>query len=367
MSLVNEPTRIRVRGASPYEVLVGHGLAEELPAMLGEGVAAVAVLCTEPLRFLARAIGEHLTKAGYRVVPIEIPEGEAAKTAAVAASCWATLGREGFTRSDAVVSVGGGATTDLAGFVAATWLRGVKVVHVPTTLLAMVDAAVGGKTGINTDEGKNLVGSFHEPAGVVCDLAVLRTLPAQEWTSGLAEVVKAGFIADTAILDLVAANPAEAATPSGRHTRELIERAIVVKADVVSADLKETGAGGGIGREMLNYGHTLGHAIEKVENYTWRHGLAVSVGMTFVAELAALQGRIDEALVARHRELLQAVGLPTSYAGGRWEELRAAMSIDKKSRGASLRLVVLDALGAPVITKDPDPAHLEEAYRRVSA
>jgi 3-dehydroquinate synthase len=231
----------------------------------------------------------------------------------------------------------------------------------------MVDAAVGGKTGINTDEGKNLVGSFHEPAGVLCDLAVLRTLPAPEWVSGLAEVIKAGFIADPEILDRIAAAPADAASPDGRYTRELITRSIRVKADVVASDLKETGAGGGIGREMLNYGHTLGHAIERVEHYKWRHGPAVSVGMTFVAELARLQGRISDDLVDRHRELLDAVGLPTSYRGDQWPALRSAMTIDKKSRGSKLRLVVLDDLAVPVITADPDPAHLEEAYKRVSA
>ncbi|MGQ0842639.1 MAG: 3-dehydroquinate synthase [Sporichthyaceae bacterium] len=366
MSLKDEPDRIHVGGASPYDVLVGYGLAGELPALLGPDVASVAVVCPEPLRFLGGAIGEHLAKAGYRVLSLEIPDGEAAKTATVAATCWWQLGKAAFTRSDAIVSVGGGATTDLAGFVAATWLRGVKVVHVPTTLLAMVDAAVGGKTGINTDEGKNLVGSFHEPAGVLCDLAVLRTLPAAEWVSGLAEVIKAGFIADPEILERVAAAPADAASPEGRHTRELITRSIQVKANVVSVDLKETGEGGGIGREMLNYGHTLGHAIERNEQYKWRHGPAVAVGMTFVAELAQLQGRIDRDLVARHRELLEAVGLPTGYRPDQWTELRSAMSIDKKSRGASLRLVVLDDVAVPVIVRDPEAEHLEEAYRRVS-
>lgn len=367
MSLRDEPDRIHVGGANSYDVLVGYGLAGELPDLLGPDVASVAVVCPKQLRFLGGAIGEHLTKAGYHLLPIEVPDGEAAKTAAVAASCWSALGRGGFTRSDAVVGVGGGATTDLAGFVAATWLRGVRLVQVPTTLLAMVDAAVGGKTGINTEDGKNLVGSFHPPAGVVCDLAVLRTLPAAEWISGLAEVIKAGFIADPEILERVAAAPMDAAGPEGRHTRELITRSIQVKADVVAADLLETGAGGGIGREMLNYGHTLGHAIEKVENYQWRHGPAVAVGMTFVAELAQLQGRIGAEVVARHRELLEAVGLPTSYQPGHWPALRSAMSIDKKSRGATLRLVVLDGLGKPVITADPDPSHLEEAYKRISA
>jgi 3-dehydroquinate synthase len=347
--------------------LVGFGLAGELPGLLGSDVASVAVICPQQLRFLGAAISEHLTKAGYRALLIEVPDAEQAKTVATAAHCWAELGRANFTRSDAVVGVGGGAATDLAGFVAATWLRGVKVVQVPTTLLAMVDAAVGGKTGINTDEGKNLVGSFHPPAGVLCDLAVLRTLPAEEWCSGLAEVVKAGFIADPEILDIVERAPDQASTPEGRWTRELITRSIRVKADVVSVDLKETGAGGGIGREMLNYGHTLGHAIERAENYRWRHGPAVAVGMTFVAEVAALQGRIDADLVDRHRRILTAVGLPTTYRGDRWPTLRAAMSVDKKSRGDTLRLVVLDGLAQPVITADPDPDLLVEAYARISA
>jgi 3-dehydroquinate synthase len=362
-----EPDRLHVGGPAPYDVLVGHGLAGELPALLGSDVTSVAVICPEPLRLLGATIAEHLTRAGYRTLPIEVPDAEAGKTVAAAAHCWAELGKANFTRSDAIVGVGGGAATDLAGFVAATWLRGVKVIQVPTTLLAMVDAAVGGKTGINTDEGKNLVGCFHTPAGVLCDLAVLRTLPPVEWTSGLAEVIKAGFIADPEILAIVERAPAEAGSSAGRFTRELITRSIKVKADVVSVDLKETGAGGGIGREMLNYGHTLAHAIEHEEHYRWRHGPAVAVGMAFVAEVAALQGRIDADLVDRHRQVLSSVGLPTTYRGDRWPELRAAMSVDKKSRGDTLRLVVLDKLGVPVITANPDPEVLIEAYKRISA
>jgi 3-dehydroquinate synthase len=246
-------------------------------------------------------------------------------------------------------------------------LRGVKVVHVPTTLLAMVDAAVGGKTGINTGAGKNLVGSFHEPSGVLCGLAALDTLPGPEWISGMAEVVKAGFIADPAILALVETDPAGAATPAGPHTRELIERAIRVKADVVAVDLKETGANGAIGREMLNYGHTLGHAIEKIENYRIRHGEAIAIGMVFVAELAALQGRISPDLVDRHRAILTRVGLPVSYRGDRWEELSAAMRVDKKARADRLRFVVLDRLGVPVIAEAPAAEDLVEAYKRLSS
>ncbi|MFD0775333.1 3-dehydroquinate synthase, partial [Streptomonospora algeriensis] len=275
---------------------------------------------------------------------------------------WSRLGRAGFTRTDAVVGVGGGATTDLAGFVAATWLRGVRCVLVPTTLLGMVDAAVGGKTGINTAEGKNLVGSFHPPAGVLCDLDTLSGLPAADYIGGLAEVVKAGFIADPVILELVEADPEGAARPGGAHTRELIERAVAVKAEVVSADLRESGR-----REILNYGHTLGHAIERAEDYTFRHGYAVAVGMVYAAELARLAGRIDAALVERHRKVLASVGLPTGYSGAAWSELRRTMRVDKKARGAVLRFIVLDGAGKPAVLSGPEPELLDAAYAAISA
>lgn len=363
---MSEITRIRVDGPAPYDVLVGHAVTRELPDLLGPGVAQVGVIASAALHSFGTAVGESLSEAGYRVRLIEVPDGEEAKTATVAAACWEALGEANFTRSDAVVSVGGGSTTDLAGFVAATWLRGVKVVHVPTTLLAMVDAAVGGKTGINTGAGKNLVGSFHTPAGVLCSMAALDTLPGPEWVSGMAEVVKAGFIADPVILDRIESDPASVGVATGPHTRELITRAIAVKAEVVAADLRETGAGGSIGREMLNYGHTLGHAIEKVEDYRWRHGEAIAVGMVFVAELAALQGRISGDLVRRHRKVLSDVGLPVSYRGDRWEELLAAMRVDKKARADRLRFVVLDALGTPVIAEAPPEADLMEAYKRIT-
>ena len=217
-----------------------------------------------------------------------VPDGEAAKTVDVAAGLWSRLAKHGVTRSDCVVGIGGGAATDLAGFVAATWLRGVATVLVPTTLLGMADAAVGGKTAIDIPEGKNLVGAFHSPAGVLADLVTLETLPREDYVSGLAEVIKTGFIANPVILDLVQADPEGAAVPHGAHARELIERAIVVKAEVVSKDLHEKGL-----REILNYGHTLGHAIERVEGYRFRHGDAVAIGMVYVAELARLAGRLD--------------------------------------------------------------------------
>src|SRR3954469_12563702 len=224
----SERSVLHVAGASPYDVVIGTGLLGELPAMLGEGVRRVAVIHPRALNATGEAIREDLAREGFEANAMEIPAGEEAKLAPVASFCWQVLGQTGFTRSDAVVTVGGGSTTDMGGFVAATWLRGVKVVHVPTTLLAMVDAAVGGKTGLNTAEGKNLVGAFHEPAGVVCDLTTLETLPEAELRSGLGEVVKCGFVADPLILGLVEAQGVPAA--GSPVLRELVERAVAVKA-----------------------------------------------------------------------------------------------------------------------------------------
>ena len=358
----------RPEPAEGYDVVVGTGLLGDLPAMLGDGVRRVAVIHPRALATTGEAIRTDLADQGYDSHAIEIPNGEEAKLAPVASFCWQVLGQTGFTRSDAVVTVGGGSTTDLGGFVAATWLRGVKVVHMPTTLLAMVDAAVGGKTGINTSEGKNLVGAFHEPAGVLCDLAALETLPRNELVSGLAEVVKCGFIADPGILDLVERDPQAAVTPGSAVLRELVERAIRVKIDVVVADLKETGGSGGHpGREVLNYGHTLGHAIERAERYTFRHGAAVAIGMRFAAELARLAGRLDEPTADRHRSVLELVGLPISYSGADWGQLHETMRIDKKARGDQLRFVVLDGLARPAILTAPDPAVLTAAFAEISS
>ncbi len=359
------PTRIQVAGSAgsdPYEVLVGHQLLGELPQLIGDRARRVAVLHPEALAETGEAVRQDLADQGYEAIAVQLPNAEEAKTVEVAAYCWKALGQTGFTRTDVIVGIGGGATTDVAGFVAATWLRGVRWIAIPTTVLGMVDAAVGGKTGINTAEGKNLVGAFHPPAGVLCDLAALDSLPVNDYVSGMAEIIKAGFIADPVILDLVEADPEGARTPAGPHTAELIERSIRVKAEVVSSDLKESGL-----REILNYGHTLAHAIEKNERYKWRHGAAVSIGMVFAAELGRLAGRLDDATADRHRSVLASVGLPLAYRGDQWPKLLENMKVDKKSRGDLLRFIVLDGIGKPTVLEGPDPAVLLAAYGEVSA
>lgn len=363
-----QTTRIAVAAESPYDVVIGRRVLADVWTALPEETRRVAVVYSPRQRLTARAVAAELRSAGFDARELAVPDGERAKSVEVAASCWQRLAADGFTRSDALVGVGGGATTDLTGFVAGTFLRGVPCVLAPTTLLGMVDAAVGGKTGINLAAGKNLVGTFSEPLAVFCDLDTLATLPTVEVASGLAEVIKCGLIADPEILRLVETDPAAALNSQSSTLRALVERSVAVKAAVVSADLREaTSVGGAVGRESLNYGHTLAHAIERVEGYTVRHGAAVSIGMVYVAELARLAGLLSSVEVQRHRDLLESVTLPTSYAPDRWEPLHAAMRLDKKSRGDRLRFVALKGLGRPVVLEAPDTDLLAAAYERISA
>ena len=360
-----QSTVISVTGgtaAENYDVVVGRGLLGDLPGLLGERVRRVLVIHPRALRLTGDTVRDELAAAGFTSLTAEIPDAEEGKHIQVAAFCWQVLGQNDFTRSDAIVAVGGGAVTDLAGFVAATWLRGVKVIHMPTSLLGMVDASVGGKTGINTAEGKNLVGAFHPPAAVLADLDTLETLPRNEMISGMAEVIKCGFISDPAILDLVEKDPTAVVDPQSDVLRELIERAIAVKAKVVSEDLKESGL-----REFLIYGHTLGHAIALVERYSWRHGAAGSVGMMFAAELARSVGRLSDADADRHRSILESMGLPVTYRRDRWQGLLDGMRRDKKSRGDLLRFVVLDGVAKPGILDVPDTSLLFAAYQEIAS
>ncbi|MCW2518460.1 MAG: 3-dehydroquinate synthase [Mycobacterium sp.] len=356
---MTEPVTVEVLVDRPYPVIIGRGLLEDLSRVL-DGRHKVAILHQPVLNETAESIRNHLADKGIDAHRIEIPDAEAGKELPVVGFIWDVLGRIGIGRQDAVVSLGGGAATDVSGFAAATWLRGVDVVHVPTTLLGMVDAAVGGKTGINTDAGKNLVGAFHQPLAVLVDLAMLETLPRNEIVAGMAEIVKAGFIADPVILDIIESDPEAALDPAGSVLPELIRRAVVVKAEVVAADEKESQL-----REILNYGHTLAHAIERRERYRWRHGAAVSVGLMFAAELGRLAGRLDDETADRHRSVLTSLGLPVSYDAEAFPQLLEYMAGDKKTRSGVLRFVILDGLAKPARLEGPDPALLVAAYSEI--
>ena len=359
--------RVSVAGERPYDVLIGHGILAELPRIVqetpGAGGGGVTIIHAKALADRARAAEAALTNEGLRVLSIEVPNGEAAKKARVLEYLWDRLGSFRLGRDGLVVGLGGGATTDLAGLAAATWLRGVPVVQVPTTLLAMVDAAVGGKTGIDTPAGKNLVGAFHPPAAVIADLETLSTLPAAELRAGLGEVIKCGLIADSVILDRVLADPADCLTWDSPVLADLVARSIAVKAAVVGEDLTEAGL-----REVLNYGHTYAHAIEKVTGYSWRHGEAVAVGCVFAAEIAHRNGNLSRDALALHRQSFDAVGLPTRFpeGEGRWEELKEAMMSDKKVRGGRLRLVLLDDIARPVRVQAPAESVLLSAHEAVT-
>lgn len=357
---MTDVTDIHVNGEPGYDIRVGHGVVSELASALPEAARKVLVVHPPTLQKEADALRESLV--GEREVLLaEIPDAEAGKRIEVASFCWQIMGQADFTRTDAVVGFGGGAVTDLAGFVAASWLRGVAVVQVPTTVLGMVDAAVGGKTGVNTNEGKNLVGAFWAPHVVLCDLDLLRTLPRNEAIAGYAEVVKAGFIRYPEILEIVEADPDRATDVTTPEFRRAIELAIRMKADIVGEDFREAGV-----REHLNYGHTLGHAIEHAERYQWRHGAAVSVGMMFAAELSRLAGRLSDAAVDRHRAILTSLGLPTAYRLGAWRQLLATMQRDKKSRAGMLRFIVLDDIAKPTVMQAPDESLLYSAYLEVA-
>ena len=370
MDLLNEHI-IHVSGAQPeYDVRIGTSTMRHLPEILGDGVVRVALIHSTPVQRHSDKARAILRRAGYDVTEIVIPDAEQGKTTAVASRVWNELGEVGFTRSDAIVGLGGGAATDLAGFIAATWLRGIPYVNCPTSLLAMVDASTGGKTGINTDAGKNLVGSFYTPLGVLADIDTLRTLDRRIFVEGLGEVIKAGFIADPQILTIIERyadflkniEPSQITDEQMDVIVELISRSVRVKERHVSADLREKGL-----REFLNYGHTLGHAIEKMEHFSWRHGEAVAVGMVFAAELAHIHGIVDQEFVDYTRSIIESVGLPTQWKVPDVERVLEIMHRDKKARGTMLRFVVVDEIGHVRRLEDPSEDSVREALHRIDS
>jgi 3-dehydroquinate synthase len=289
-----------------------------------------------------------------------IPDGEAGKSFSSLSQIWNWLGSTGFTRSDLLVGIGGGTVTDLTGFAAATWLRGIDWVAIPTTIAGGVDAAVGGKTGINSDFGKNLIGAFHSPCTVIIDPLWFSTLSDRDFAAGLAEVIKCGFIAQPDILQLLKEKNLQGIKSDMPLLLRLIELSVETKAKVVGSDFKEN-----FEREVLNYGHTLGHAIEKHSKFALRHGEAISIGLVFAAELSKICLSLSDENVAQHRTLLSGIGLPITYPRSAWPELRSLMGIDKKARGNTLRFVGLTQIGKTQRIEGPSEADLEAAYEKV--
>lgn len=351
-------------GERGYDIVVGRDLLADLQqhAAIPQGARRAALVTQEPVaRHHATAVTAALEAAGLDVVRCEVPDGETAKDVAILDRLWKRLAEVPFTRSDVVVGLGGGVVGDLAGFLAATWNRGIPVIHVPTTLLAQVDAAIGGKTAVNLPHGKNLVGAFHQPQAVVADVSTLSTLGTRERTSGLGEVVKYGFSHDPVILDLLEADPVAARTGDVDLMEELVTRSARVKAGVVASDERESGE-----RAFLNLGHTYGHAVESLTGYTdVRHGEAVGIGLLVALRIGIATGATAPDLLTRATDLLSAVGLPTTAPVLDRAEVWATMARDKKATDG-VRFVLLRGLAAPYLDT-PDRAAVDAAIDAVES
>lgn len=348
---------IIVNAEHQYTVVIGQQWSQILIPLMNNR-ARVAVIVSA--QFSPNL--DEIKSVDAEVHVFQVPDGEEGKSSTTLINLWNWLGAAGFTRSDLIVGIGGGAVTDLAGFAAASWLRGIDWIAIPTSLAGMVDASVGGKTGINSDYGKNLIGAFHSPLSVIIDPAFLKSLSARDFSAGMAEVIKCGFIADPEILSIAATLNAEDPLADNDPLLEIIGRSVAVKAQVVSADFKESFA-----REALNYGHTLGHAIEIHAKYQLRHGEAVAIGMVYIAELSFARGLIDSSVLDLHRQLLTKFNLPITYPRDAWQKLAPLLALDKKARGTTIRFVSLDGVGSTLRLDDLSSAELDAAYERISS
>ncbi len=335
-----------------YDIQIGSGNRAELAAFLRErtrSTHAVIITDTNVDELYADALGDLLTADQWDVHVLVVDPGEASKAAQIAEELWETMLEEGADRQSAVVAVGGGVVGDLAGFVAATYARGLQFFQIPTTLLAQVDSSVGGKVGINLPGAKNMVGAFWQPEGVLVDVEVLTTLPDREYRAGLAEVVKYGVILDAGFFDYLELNTDDINAKDPTVLSYLVERCCRLKADVVENDERETT---GL-RAVLNYGHTFAHAFEAAGNYgQMLHGEAVSIGMMCAARLAETMGRVDNEFVTRQLALLEALELPTATPDYDGDELLALMHRDKKVDDGQLRFVLPTKLGHVELVKD---------------
>jgi 3-dehydroquinate synthase len=354
-----KPTTVGVElGARRYDVRIGAIAAADVAAAIADALGAVtgvAVLVDEAVGERSPRVAplvEALRARLPNVKRFDLRAGEACKTLAEIERTTEWLAEQGYDRRGAIVGVGGGAATDHAGFAAAVYLRGVRFALVPTTLLAMVDASVGGKTAVDLPAGKNLVGAFHQPSAVVADLGFLDTLPAREVRAGLAEVVKCGFIADAPLLTILetAAMQRDDGTLPIEIASELVARAVRVKAEVVAEDETEGGR-----RAILNFGHTVGHALEAASGYGLLHGEAVGLGMLAALSLGEARGLGTPALTARATALLARLGLPVDLRPRLSAEILARVTVDKKRRGGAIKFVFVPSAGeTKLVDVSPD-------------
>lgn len=348
---------------SRYDVCIEPGILENL----GENVRALApakqcALVTDKAvgTLYAERIEQTLTNAAYSVQRFEFDGGEAQKSLETVSDCYQLLLNSRLDRRSPVIGLGGGVVGDTAGFIAATYLRGVPFIQVPTSLLAMVDASVGGKVGVNVPQGKNLIGAFYQPRVVLIDPLVLQSLPTRELRCGLAECVKHGLLADEELFSWTSANLDSILRLESESLVELITRNVQVKADVVVEDEKEQGK-----RALLNLGHTFGHAIEKTSNYAIQHGEAVALGVLAATEVSCNLNRCSRDEQAKIEKLFERIGLPTRSTLPPAEELYEAMKLDKKVQDGSIRLVLLERIGEAFVLDGVAESEIIAGFERV--
>lgn len=348
-----------------YRVIVGRGVIDDIGSeMTAAGLSGRAFLIADVSMFPTAVHRAHeaLERGGFVTNVMTLELSERVKNMDTVLEIYQWLAEHRAERVDTIVALGGGVAGDLVGFVAATWLRGVAVVQVPTSLAAMVDASIGGKVAVNLPAGKNLVGAFHQPKLVLQDVAHLKTLPAREMAGGFAEAIKHGLILDPDLLDTFERQADVLQSLEGDLPVQTIRRSVRIKAEVVSADEFERGET----RILLNYGHTIGHAIENVSGYgKFLHGEAVAIGMMAAAGIARRLGMIDQELVDRQRNVLKQYNLPVAVSGVTADELIAATKTDKKSRGGAIRWVLLEGPGKAVNRRDVPEDVVREAVQQV--
>jgi 3-dehydroquinate synthase len=353
MAPVPTPTSVPIAlGDRSYDILIGEGLLgnaatwDHLPA----AASALIVSNTTVAPLYAQALRASLAGRYKAVHQVDLPDGEAHKNWQVLNAIFDALLTHGCDRKTVLFALGGGVVGDMAGFAAASYMRGVPFVQVPTTLLAQVDSSVGGKTAINHPLGKNMIGAFYQPLRVVCDIATLRSLPAREMSAGLAEVIKYGPIADMGFLDWIEAHVDALRAGDSGALAHAVRRSCEIKASVVGQDERETGL-----RAILNFGHTFGHAIEAGLGYgQWLHGEAVGCGMVMGAHLSQRMGLVDAAFVDRLTRLVEAAGLPTRGPQLGPDRYIQLMRVDKKAEGGEIKFVVIDRPGSAAVRGAPD-------------
>jgi len=351
--------KVKVRlGSNSYEIHIGPGVLMQTGRQLKEnGFTGKLVIITNPIvkKLYGDALEQSLIREGFKVIILPVPDGEEQKSLETAAKLYYELSNAYAERTTPILALGGGVIGDLAGFVAATYLRGVPLIQIPTTLLAQVDSSIGGKVAVNHGQMKNKIGAFYQPRLVIADVSILRTLPQKEFANGLAEVIKCAVIKDNGLFTYLEGNLDEIKSLGDGVLEEIVSRAAQIKAEVVEKDEKDLGL-----RNILNYGHTIGHAIESASDFKVQHGEAVAIGMLAAARISSKLGIFDKNELIRLKGVIERASLPTGIPDLKIEKVIQAIKLDKKILKGRIRFVLPKAIGSVFVTDEVSLSLVEE-------